>query len=245
MPVFRLLAAVCLFCLAAPLRAESLVLLTENLAPFNMAANGSNFARDEGIQGISADTLRGMCRRAGVECQLILRFPWERVYQQALDEAGYGIFSTARTPERESLFKWVGPIASNDWVLFALPDSPIQLNNLQDAARYRIGGYKDDAKSRYLTDRGLTVQTALRDNENVRKLMKGQIDLWVTADPNGRYVAKQEGLDGLKVVQRLYTAELYLALNRDTPDELVQKLQKALDEMREAGELQTIKARYL
>jgi polar amino acid transport system substrate-binding protein len=89
------------------------------------------------------------------------------------------------------------------------------------------------------------VQTALRDNENVRKLMKGQIDLWVTADPNGRYVAKQEGLDGLKVVQRLYTAELYLALNRNTPDELVQKLQKALDEMREAGELQTIKARYL
>ena len=90
-------------------RAAPLVLLTENMPPFNMSVSGTNYARDEGVTGISSDILRAVCGRAEVECQQILRFPWQRVYQQALDDAGYGVFCAARTAERESLFKWVGP----------------------------------------------------------------------------------------------------------------------------------------
>lgn len=244
MSAFRLFAVVFLFCGASLARAEALVLLTENLAPFNMSVNGSNFAKGEGVSGISADILRAVCQRAEVECQQILRFPWQRVYQQTLEDGGYGLFSTARTQEREALFKWVGPIATNHWVLLARGDSPIQLANLQDAARYRIGGYKGDAKTQFLLDRGLSVQTTLRDNENARKLDKGQIDLWVTSEQAGRYMARQEGIDNLRVVQRLHAAELYLALNRQTPTELVQKLQTALDALRAEGVLQAIETRY-
>ncbi|WP_439860640.1 substrate-binding periplasmic protein [Pseudomonas sp. MBLB4136] len=244
MPAVRLLAVVVLLLGASLAHAQNLVLLTENLAPFNQSVSGRNFAKNDGITGISSDTLRAVCKRAQVECQQILRFPWERVYQQALNEPGYGLFSAARTPAREKLFKWVGPIASNDWVLMAKADSPIQLGDLQAAAQYRIGGYKGDAISQYLIDRGLPVQTALRDNKNVEKLLKGQIDLWVTADPSGRYLAKQEGLDGLRVVQRFHTAELYLALNLATPDDLVRRLQTALDALRTEGELSAIVARY-
>ena len=244
MPAVRLFAVFLLLCEASFAHAQTLVLLTENLAPFNQSISGRNFAKNDGITGISSDTLRALCERARVECQQILRFPWERVYQQALKEPGYGLFSTARTPAREKLFKWVGPIATNDWVLMARADSPIQLDSLQGAAKYRIGGYKGDAISQYLIDRGLAVQTALRDNKNVEKLAKGQIDLWVTADPSGRYLARQEGLDELKVVQRFNTAELYLALNKDTPDELVQQLQAALEALRAEGQLRSISERY-
>ncbi|MET1079618.1 MAG: ABC transporter substrate-binding protein [Pseudomonas sp.] len=244
MPASRLIAVFLLLCGSSLTRAESLVLLTENLAPFNMAVNGSNFAKDDGVSGISTDTVRAVCERAAIECQTILRFPWDRVYQQALSDNGYGLYSVARTPEREALFKWVGPIATNDWVLLARADSPITLNNLQEAAKYRIGGYKNDAISQHLIDRGLTVQTALRDNENVKKLDKGLIDLWVTADPSGPYMAKQEGLAQVKVVQRFHKADLYLALNKNTSDELVQKLQAALESLRGEGQLEAIKGRY-
>ncbi|WPC05504.1 ABC transporter substrate-binding protein [Pseudomonas benzenivorans] len=244
MPVLRLFAAALLLCEVGLAHAQNLVLLTENLAPFNHSVNGRNFAKDAGITGISSDTLRAVCARAGVECQQILRFPWARVYQQALNEPGYGLFSAARTPAREKQFKWVGPIASNDWVLMAKADSPIQLASLQEAARYRIGGYQGDAISQSLIDRGLPVQLALRDNKNLEKLGKGQIDLWVTADPSGRYLAKQEGVEDLRVVQRFHTAELYLALNLATPDELVQRLQEALDALRAEGELSRIVERY-
>ncbi|WP_341782255.1 substrate-binding periplasmic protein [Ectopseudomonas mendocina] len=242
--LLRFATVLALICGLNLARAEQLVLLTENLPPFNMSASGNNFARDDHVTGISADIMRAVCERAEVDCQLILRFPWQRVYQQTLDDVGYGLFSTARTAEREKLFKWVGPIASNDWVLFAKGGSSIQLASLDDARRYRIGGYKDDAKTQFLLDKGFEVQTALRDNENVHKLDRGQIDLWVTSGQAGRFVARQEGLPNLKVVQHLHAADLYLALNLQTPDELVQKLQKALDSLRAEGVLKAIEARY-
>ena len=46
------------------------------------------------------------------------------------------------------------------------------------------------------------------------------------------------------MVQRFNTAELYLALNKDTPDELVQQLQAALEALRAEGQLRSISERY-
>lgn len=57
-------------------------------------------------------------------------------------------------------------------------------------------------------------------------------------------MACQKGVGGLFVVWRLYTADLYLALDRQPPYEVVQKLQKALNQLRAEGDLQAIGARY-
>ncbi len=85
----------------------------------------------------------------------------------------------------------------------------------------------------------------LRDQDNAKKLVAGQIDLWATGDPAGRYLAKQEGISGLKTVLRFNSAELYLALNKDVSDEVVAKLQAALDQMRQEGLVEEIMGRYL
>ena len=224
---------------------EPLALLTENFPPYNMATNGKNFAQGENINGIAVDIVREMFKRAGIAYSLTLRFPWDRIYKLALEKPGYGVFVTARLPEREQLFKWVGPIGPDDWVMLARGDSDIRLDSLEQARQYRIGAYKGDAIAEYLSEKGIGHSTSLRDQENARKLMAGQIDLWATGDPAGRYLAKQEGIGGLKTVLRFDSAELYLALNRETPDELVTKLQAALDAMRAEGVVGAIQGRYL
>ncbi|MFP9006669.1 sensor histidine kinase N-terminal domain-containing protein, partial [Pseudomonas aeruginosa] len=56
-----LLGSLALLCASALARAATLVLLTENLVPFNMAVNGGNYAKDDGISGISTDTVRAAC----------------------------------------------------------------------------------------------------------------------------------------------------------------------------------------
>lgn len=236
--------------LATTVRAElppdyKVVLLTENFPPFNMAVDDKNFARDEGIDGISADIVREMFKRAGINYNLSLRFPWDRLYRLTLDKPNYGLFSTTFTAERQPLFKWVGPIASTGWVLLAAPGNNISIGSLKEAGQYRIGAYKNDAVSQHLESQGLTPINALRDQENVKKLLKGQIDLWATTDPVGRYLAKQEGVSGLQTVLRFNDAELYLALNKDTPDEVIQRLQKALDELRAEGYIEDITNSYL
>ena len=221
------------------------VLLTENFPPFNMAVDDKNFARDDSIDGISADIVREMFKRAGIGYTLTLRFPWDRLYRLTLEKPNYGLFSTTYTEERKPLFKWVGPIAKTGWVLLAAPGSDIKVSSLKDAAKYRIGAYKNDAVSQNLESQGLAPINALRDQENVKKLVRGQIDLWATTDPVGRYLAKQEEVTGLNTVLRFRDAELYLALNKDTPDEVVQRLQKALDAMRAEGYIEEVTNNYL
>lgn len=240
----RMLALFLLLVGTTQARAESLVLLTENLPPFNMAVSGGNFARDEGVSGISSETMRLVCQRAAIECQQILRFPWERVYNQALKDAGYGLFSVARTAERESQLKWVGPIASEDWVLLARGDSPILLSSLDQAKQYRLGGYKGDAPSEKVVEAGLEVQQSLYDKENPVRLAEGQIDLWVTSSIAGQYLARQQGYKDFRVVLTFGRGDLYLALNKQTPDATVDKLRTALEQLRSEGQLQAIARKY-
>jgi polar amino acid transport system substrate-binding protein len=222
-----------------------LVLLTENFPPFNMAADGKNYAADRNISGINAEIVREMFKRAGIAYSLTLRFPWERIYNQALEHPDQGLFSTTYTPEREPLFKWVGPLASTGWVLLAPAGSPMRLSSLDQAQQYRIGAYKNDAVSQHLESQGFEPINSLRDQENIGKLLKGQIDLWATTDPVGPYLAKQEGVSGLTTVLRFNDAQLFLALNKQTPDEVVTRLQKALNEMKSDGAIDAIMRRYL
>lgn len=222
-----------------------LVLLTENFPPYNMAKNGKNFAQGENINGIATDIVREMFQRAGITYSLTLRFPWERVYKLALENPGYGAFVMARLPDREKLFKWVGPIGPDDWIMLAKADSKITLETLNDARKYKIGAYKGDAIAETLTKQGLKPVVVLRDQDNAKKLVSGQIDLWATGDPAGRYLARQDGVTGLKTVLRFNSAELYLALNKDVPEDTVKKLQAALDQMRKDGVVDDIMGRYL
>jgi polar amino acid transport system substrate-binding protein len=222
-----------------------LVLLTENFPPYNMARNGKNFAQDENIHGIAVDIVREMFKRADITYSLTLRFPWERIYKLTLEKPGYGVFVMARLPDREKLFKWVGPIGPDDWIMLAKADSKITLETLNDARKYKIGAYKGDAIAETLAKQGLKPVVVLRDQDNAKKLVNGQIDLWATGDPAGRYLARQDGVTGLKTVLRFNSAELYLALNRNVPDDAVAKLQAALDQMRKDGVVDEIMGRYL
>lgn len=73
----------------------------------------------------------------------------------------------------------------------------------------------------------------------------GEIDLWATGDPAGRYLARQIGINQLKTVLRFNGAELYLALNKSVSDAVVSRLQQALEQMREDGFVDATFARYL
>lgn len=223
----------------------SMVLLTENFPPFNMAVDEKNFAKDDGIDGISTDIVREMFKRAGVNYSLSLRFPWDRLYNLALENPNYALFSTSRTPARESQFKWVGPLGKTRKVLMSTNASNIKLTNLEGANKYQIGTYKSSAVSQILADKKIPFTESLRDQENVGKLERGEIDFWATTDVVARYLAKQEGVSNLQTALVIDEADLYLAVNKDTPDDVVAKLQKTLDEMRKEGVVDQITNNYL
>lgn len=221
------------------------VVLTENFPPFNMSVDNKNFAQEANITGINSDIVREMFKRAKINYNLTLRFPWDRIYSQVLSQPNQAIYSTTYTPAREPLFKWVGPLSNTGWVLLAAPGSDIRLTSLEQARQYRIGAYKNGSVSQHLEDKGLEPINALKDQDNVAKLLRGEIDMWATTDPVGPYWAKQEGVAGLVTALRFNDAEQFLALNKDTPDEVVKRLQSALNQMRADGTIDEIRRRYL
>ncbi|MDN5537529.1 GTP-binding protein, partial [Comamonas sp.] len=79
---------------------------------------------------------------------------------------------------------------------------------LEQAKGLRIGAYKGDAIAESLQRSGLKPVLVLRDQDNAKKLSTGEIDLWATGDPAGRYLARQIGMTAFKTVLRFNGTQL-------------------------------------
>lgn len=90
------------------------------------------------IVGLSTEVVEELFKRAGVEYKLTL-MPWKRAYEDTLGTPNTALYSTTRTPEREALFKWVGPLVNNNWVFFSSSTANITVKSLEDAKQYSVG----------------------------------------------------------------------------------------------------------
>lgn len=231
--LFCATALTCSAAFAAPLE-----VLTEDYPPFNMQGDGNK------ISGLSSEIVEELFKRAGVEYKITL-LPWKRAYEQTQSTANTALYSTTRTPEREALFKWVGPLVSNNWVFFAKPDSTLNITSLEQAKQYSVGGYNGDAVAEYLAAQGFAkLQLASNDRANAKKLEAGRIELWATGEYLGPYLANLEQAPAPKAVFTFRETQMSLAFNKDTPDELIDKLNATLEAMRKEGVIDALNAKY-
>jgi polar amino acid transport system substrate-binding protein len=232
--------ALCLGALSAPSQAAPvpprLYITTEN-APL-ISADGTR------VNGSGADKVREIMARTGIAYTIEV-LPWKRAYAAALARADACVFSTTRTPEREHLFKWIGPTDEGEWVLLARADRKLQINSLEDARTLRIGTYSGDARHEYLSSRGFLVEPAPNDLLNQKKLLMNRIDLWAASLRKGSAVLEQNGWAGTIVpVFTFARIKVYLACNAALPDALVDKMNAALDAMAKDGTTRRIERKY-
>jgi len=222
----------------APQRANALYIATEEAAPSSMRdASGR-------VVGIATDKVRAAMARAGVP-YTIETLPWKRAYAAALERPDACVYSTTRTPEREALFKWVGPTDSAQWVLMARADRQIALTTLEEARPYRIGTYRGDARDEYLRSRGFLVDTAPHDLINPQKLLLGRIDLWAASLRRGSMVLEHHGWRGKIVpVFEFSRQDVFLACNPGVPDAVIGRLNDAFVALGRDGTLKRIERNY-
>jgi polar amino acid transport system substrate-binding protein len=233
-----LAAMLALACAASQAQQEPrLYLTTEAAAPHSMLEG-------KRVVGIGTDTVREIMSRAHIEHTIEL-LPWKRAYTAALERNDTCVFSTTRTPEREALFKWVGPIGEADWVLMGRADRKLHLDSLDDARPYRIGTYNGDAREQYLRARGFKVDSAPNDLINPRKLMANRIDFWAASIRRGSATLARMGYAD-KIVPLLVfnRIRVYLACNPAVPDALTARMDAALESMERDGTMLRILHRY-
>lgn len=249
LPRALLLACVLAWALCAPpARAdgppgpEGLAYLTEQYYPYNYAENGA-------VRGLSVDLLRLVWARMGVAERPVTVQPWARVYDAALTQPGTVAFSMARTPERETLFKWACPIDAVRFVLFSRAADTARTLSSSSLEHLAVGTVRGDVAEAALLDLGHPVRIEpVADMElNLRKLDAGRLDLVAYEERSMRRLLERTGRDpgAYAVVMVLRQTEVCYAFHRETPDALVAHFQQALDEVLAGPEYEALVARYL
>lgn len=234
-PAIRSMA--CVLATTTAFAANALSLVTEDSPPFNM------LKADTGeVVGISADIVKKLMEKTKTPYTIQV-FPWKRAYYYAQENADACVFSTGRNATREPLFKWVGPIAKNDWVFFAREDSPIVLTSLEDAKKYRVGTYQGDAKEEFLIAQHFTVESTPSDDQNPHKLANNRIDLWAASSIRGPLTAQKEKVK-VKLLFTFKESLLFLACNKAVPDATIKTLNEALESLKKDGTVDSITKSY-
>jgi polar amino acid transport system substrate-binding protein len=196
------------------------------------------------VTGSAAEKIRAIMDKAAIDYEIAV-LPWRRAYALAQTQADTCVFSTTRTPEREAMFKWVGPTHANDWTLFGLAARDYHLGKLDDARLLHIGAYVGDVRADYLQQRGFIVDMVSDDMSNPRKLLAGRLDLWVSGENAGKVLIRQNGWVGQIVpVLTFRHTEQYLACNRQVPDALITKMNAALQALNREGVSAAIEKRF-
>jgi len=205
-----------------------LTLITEEALPLSYQENGE-------VKGVATDTVRQIMERLDVSYEIQVK-PWSEGYELAQTQPNTALFATVRTPLREDLFQWAGPIASYKYAFFRRAGSGVPINMLDDARRVQaIAVYADDSRGQYLAEQGFTNLVTLADEAAcLRALAAGEVDLAMTSDIGGFLVAERAGLDpaDFEAAYTFNEVQLYVAFQKDTPKEVVQSWQAALDEIR-------------
>lgn len=216
---------------------NDLVYITEQFPPFSYQENGK-------LQGISVDLLDKVLGNMNTTLNRseIKVLPWAQGYQMALQDNNTVIFSTGRIPEREALFKWVGPISSIKVVLFALNEKHIKINSPEDLRALKIGVVKDSAEGPVVIKAGANPGNLVERNNTTQVidiLKAGTIDAWAYPDLVGMWLAEKAGLNASEyevVYQLTKDSPLYYAFNKNTSDSTVQAFQTALNQTKKGKE---------
>lgn len=217
--------------------------LTENIEPWQIK-NGDK------LSGVGVEIIREIQKRIG-NTKEIKVLPWNRIYNMCLKKEGYAIFSTSRTPKREKLFKWVGPLYSNEFVFFKHSSNKKVYTTLEDAKKASsVAVVKNDVAEQTLQEMGfknLKIDFGKNNQMSLQKLLNYNVELVPSGRVTSRYKMKQLQLEK-EIVQTeippFLPNSLYIAFNIKTDDSTIRKWQKALDDIKEEGLYDKIMQKY-
>lgn len=221
---------------------ESLVIMTENYPPFNYQEDGN-------LKGASVEIVQAIIDEIQVSSEIKL-FPWARAYQNIQQDNNQVLFSMARTPSREDMFKWVGPLIQYDIYLYKKKGSAFSIQSIEDAKELVVGVKKNTARHTFLKKNGfenIYIDYSSEKFPLPKMLVTGRIDLWPIGKMSASHIAKiaDINMNDIEPTIKILSQELYIAFSKTTPKETINKWRNALNTMKSNGRYDSIMNRYL
>lgn len=136
------------------------------------------------IQGALTENITEILKRAG-DNYSICSTSLARGLNSTLNDDNTCLFGFRRTSDRESSYKWVGPLVTGNWVLYGRKTDTRVLKSQEDAKPYSIGSYKNAATGLQLSEQGYKIEFASQDEDNPRLLVNGRVHYWIVSESHG------------------------------------------------------------
>jgi polar amino acid transport system substrate-binding protein len=223
--------------MALPLASESAVnFISEEWPPYNYIEQGR-------LTGVSVKIVQALQQELG-RSDPIQVYPSQRAKLILESRSRTMMFSMFRTPQRETRYKWIGPIGRDAIYFYQRGGSPLQIRTLQDAKAVAvIASRQAGLVFNILIADGFTNldSSAYSSKQVYGKLLRGRAELAISDSPLGvRYLLKQMGLPADALQQtpvKVVESDLYIAASLDFPDTEIAQWQQALDRLKARGEL--------
>lgn len=223
--------------------AEDYQVVTEEWAPYNYQENNQ-------LTGMTTEIVQAIMAITGDRFGVVIVPSMRTSY--ALNKRPRTImYSMFRTPEREALYKWVGPIVEEAIYPYQLAAAPQPVNTLEQLLHApqittrQAGLIPDTLQARGFNNLD---RSASGNLQLYRMLLAGRTGIIVgdTAAGVAYYSRQLDIAPGTlrQIPVELYRSSLYIAFSRDSEDSVVAAWANALAQLRRSGELARIMARY-
>lgn len=212
--------------------AESLAYLTENFPPYNYGQTGS-------LNGVAVEVLEILFEELNIDLTRtdIVLTDWYNAYERVQNEEGTVLFSMVRNDDRESLFKWLGPIAPHKEVIVARAGSGVKILTDEDLNQYTIGVIRGYPSYGLLRDKGVDPGHIIEYNtinELFEALISDEIRCISYSEQAIQLILGGMG-ENPADYQTAYTVQvdqLYFAFNLSVSNALIDLFQETLDEFK-------------
>ncbi len=218
-------------------------IITEDWAPYNYQEKGK-------LSGFSVEIVQAMMRQLG-ETHTISVYPGARGESMLDHQPNIMSFSLFRTPERENRYKWIGPISQESIYFYKRKDDQRIFKSISDIKKVaKIAIPHKGLVSSYVDTLKLAnIHKMPQKDAQFRHVLMGRADLLANVTPLGiSYYLKQLNVDPdalLKTQLKLLEFPLYIACSKQMPDDIINRWQSALDQVKASGEFDRIYNKYL
>lgn len=219
----------------------------KNTADFVVEAGSSDwrpyaYEEDGVVKGSAYKIAKDVFERAGIPLHYEIQ-PWARVYHFGLTRKNYMIGGLGRTPKREKLFHWVGPVSAGfDIYFWQLKSNPIQIESIEELKKHTIGvkraTYFEDFVELKEFDKN-KIQAVSEVEQLLKMAQLKRISFFLLNKKRLLEEAKRINLDPnlFEKVFFAFNVTDYMAMNLDTDPELLEKLQNAYKELEKEGKI--------
>ncbi len=196
------------------------------------------------VEGSAVEIVNEIQERTG-HVNTINMSLWTDAYAVVQYLPNSALFTTARTPERENMFQWVGPISTSRTYFYTLASSGLTIETLEQAKSLQSiatpnGWFTHD----FLINNNFhnIVATSRTSMESFDQLINGEVDALLMTDLDVKWLADLSEVPLSHLTQHMEALNIkdYIAFSLNTPESTVQQWQNYLNAMKADGTFETI-----